>query len=298
MNIGVTGFGTESINEHSKDLDLLETTALVRLIAQDQENAVAAVLRASNQIAKAVDAAAMRLAAGGRLLYAGAGTSGRLAYLDSSELTPTFGWSKERAVVAMAGGKSAVFQAAEGAEDNFLMGQADLLALKPNANDVLIGIAASGGTPYVLGALEVAATCGALRIGLSNNPNTKVLENADIPILLDTGAEIISGSTRLKAGTAQKIALNTLSSGIMVRLNKVYGNLMVDLQATNIKLVARAIRLTRLATNASEDMAESALSQVDWNVKTAIIMLEKNISAEAATLLLEQHQGNVRKALL
>jgi N-acetylmuramic acid 6-phosphate etherase len=295
MTIGTTG--TESINQHSKDLDLLPTFELVQLIAQDQEKAVQAVLQASNQLAKAVDLAALRLSQGGRLLYAGAGTSGRLAYLDSSELTPTFGWSRERAVVVMAGGKSAVFQAAEGAEDDFAIGKADLLALKPTNNDVLIGIAASGGTPYVLGALEAAKESGVLRIALSNNPNTKILEFADVPIVLDTGAEIISGSTRLKAGTAQKIALNTLSSGIMVRLHKVYGNLMVDLQATNIKLVARAIRLTRLATGVTDDMAEAALSQSGWHVKTAIIMLEKHLSAEAAVTLLERCAGNVRLAL-
>ncbi len=297
MTIGATGIGTESINQHTKDLDLLETAALVHLLVFDQENAVKAVLEASSQIAKAVDLAAARLAQGGRLLYAGAGTSGRLAYLDSSELTPTFGWSRERAVVVMAGGKSAVFQAAEGAEDDFAMGKADLLALKPTNTDVLIGIAASGGTPYVLGALEAAKESGVLRIALSNNPNTKILEFSDVPILLDTGAEVISGSTRLKAGTAQKIALNTLSSGIMVRLHKVYGNLMVDLQATNIKLVARAIRLTRLATSVTDDMAEAALSQAGWNVKTAIVMLKKHVSAEAALALLETCQGNVRLAL-
>ncbi len=297
MTIGATGIGTESINPNSKDLDLLPTLELVRLIAQDQENAVQAVLDASHQMAKAVDLAAVCLAQGGRLLYAGAGTSGRLAYLDSSELTPTFGWRKERAVVVMAGGRNAVFQAAEGAEDDFAMGKADLLALKPTNNDVLIGIAASGGTPYVLGALEAAKESGVLRIALSNNPNTKILEFSDVPILLDTGAEVISGSTRLKAGTAQKIALNTLSSGIMVRLHKVYGNLMVDLQATNIKLVARAIRLTRLATDVTDDMAEAALSQAGWNVKTAIVMLKKHISAEAALVLLEKCQGNVRLAL-
>jgi N-acetylmuramic acid 6-phosphate etherase len=297
MTIGATETGTESINQQSKNLDLLETHALVHLIAQDQENAVQAVLQASSQIAQAVDLATARLAKGGRLLYAGAGTSGRLAYLDSSELTPTFSWARERAVVVMAGGKGAVFQAVEGAEDDFQMGKTDLLALKPTINDVLIGIAASGSTPYVLGALEAAHQAGTLRIALSNNPSTPILKVADVPILLDTGAEIISGSTRLKAGTAQKIALNTISSSIMVRLHKVYGNLMVDLQATNIKLVARAIRLTRLATGVSDDMAESALSQVNWHVKTAIVMLEKNLSAEAASVLLEQHAGNVRLAL-
>jgi N-acetylmuramic acid 6-phosphate etherase len=288
---------TESINPLTQDLDLLPTSDLVLTIAQDQENAVAAVLAARGQIAKAVDLASERLAAGGRLLYAGAGTSGRLAYLDSSELTPTFGWLPERAVVAMAGGKQAVFKAVEGAEDDFAMGKADVVALAPTAQDVLIGIAASGGTPYVLGALEAAQEVGALRIGLSNNPNAAVLEASDVPILLETGAEAISGSTRLKAGTAQKIALNTLSSSIMVRLNKVYGNLMVDVQATNQKLVARAVRLTCLATEASPDIAKAALEQSGWHVKTAIVMLKKSLGAPQARSLLESVQGSVRQAI-
>lgn len=289
---------TESINPQTQDLDLLATADLVQTIAQDQENAVAAVLAARAQIATAVDLATARLAAGGRLLYAGAGTSGRLAYLDSSELTPTFGWSPAKAIVAMAGGRDAVFKAVEGAEDDFAMGKQDTLALKPSANDVLIGIAASGATPYVLGALEAAKEVGALRIGLSNNPNAPVLHNADVPILLETGAEAISGSTRLKAGTAQKIALNTLSSSIMVRLNKVYGNLMVDVQATNIKLVARAVRLTCLATGANEANAQAALEQCGWHVKTAIVMLRKSLDATAAKTLLESVQGSVRRALV
>jgi N-acetylmuramic acid 6-phosphate etherase len=288
---------TESINPLTQDLDLLPTLGLVQTIAQDQENAVAAVLAASQQIARAVDLATERLAAGGRLLYAGAGTSGRLAYLDSSELTPTFGWLPERAVVAMAGGQSAVFKAVEGAEDDFAMGKVDVVALVPTAQDVLIGIAASGGTPYVLGALEAALEVGALRIGLSNNPNAAVLNASDVPILLETGAEAISGSTRLKAGTAQKIALNTLSSSIMVRLNKVYGNLMVDVQATNQKLVARAVRLTCLATQASPDTAKAALEQSGWHVKTAIVMIKMSLGATQARALLESVQGSVRRAI-
>ncbi|MFN3266708.1 MAG: N-acetylmuramic acid 6-phosphate etherase [Deinococcales bacterium] len=289
---------TESINPQTQDLDLLATADLVRVIAQDQENAVAAVLAVQVEIARAVDLATERLAQGGRLLYAGAGTSGRLAYLDSSELAPTFGWSPARARVAMAGGTEAVFKAIEGAEDDFAAGKADAMALSPHAHDVLIGIAASGSTPYVLGALEAAKAVGALRIGLSNNPNTAVLHNADVPILLETGAEVISGSTRLKAGTAQKIALNTLSSSIMVRLNKVYGNLMVDLQATNIKLVARAVRLTCLATNANEADAKIALEHCGWHVKTAIVMLKKSLDSTAAQNLLESVQGSVRRALV
>jgi N-acetylmuramic acid 6-phosphate etherase len=288
---------TESINPKTQDLDLMPTQDLVFALAQDQEKAVAAVLTAQSQIAKAVDLATERLAAGGRLLYVGAGTSGRLAYLDSSELPPTFGWSPERAVVAMAGGQQAVFQAVEGAEDDFEMGKRDFLALKPTPQDVLIGIAASGATPYVLGALAAAQDTGTLRIGIANNAHAPVLVASTVPILLETGAEAISGSTRLKAGTAQKIALNTISSSIMVRLNKVYGNLMVDVQATNKKLVARAMRLTQLVTLAEEERVQAALEACGWHVKTAIVMLKKSIGAAEAKALLESVSGSVRAAL-
>jgi N-acetylmuramic acid 6-phosphate etherase len=289
---------TESINPKTQDLDLMTTEDLVLALAKDQEQAVAAVLAAQKPIARAVELATERLAAGGRLLYAGAGTSGRLAYLDSSELPPTFGWSPERAVVAMAGGQQAVFRAVEGAEDDVAMGKQDVLRLAPTPTDVLIGIAASGGTPYVLGALEAAKAAGTLRIGIANNANAPVLMACEVPILLETGAEAISGSTRLKAGTAQKIALNTLSSSIMVRLNKVYGNLMVDVQATNQKLVARALRLTCLATNAEEHRAQAALEACGWHVKTAIVMLKKSLGAAEAKALLESVSGSVRAAIV
>ena len=289
---------TESINPLTADLDLLPTEDLVRAFADDQLNAVAAVQRAAPQIALAVDHITERLSKGGRLLYAGAGTSGRLAYLDSSELTPTFGWPPERARVAMAGERDAVFKAVEGAEDDFDLGQRDVQILEISAGDVLIGIAASGATPYVLGALKAARAAGALTVGFSNNADAPVLQHCDCPVLLETGAEIISGSTRLKAGTAQKIALNTLSSAVMVRLHKVYGNLMVDVQATNAKLRKRAVRLTQLASDASETDATAALEASDWHVKTAIVMLCKSLSVLEAKSLLEGCNGSVRAALL
>jgi N-acetylmuramic acid 6-phosphate etherase len=288
---------TESINPDTANLDSLETEALVRVFADDQLNAVLAVQRAAKQLAAAVDGVAARLARGGRLVYAGAGTSGRLAYLDSSELTPTFSWSPDRARVAMAGGQGAVFKAVEGAEDDQEMGARDVTALEVTDADVLIGIAASGGTPYVLGALGAARAAGALTVGFSNNPDAPVLHACDLPVLLETGAEVISGSTRLKAGTAQKIALNTLSSAVMVRLHKVYGNLMVDLQATNLKLRRRAERLTRLATNAEPSAVTAALEACGWHVKTAIVMLRRSITANAARDLLDRFEGSVRNAL-
>jgi N-acetylmuramic acid 6-phosphate etherase len=276
---------TESINQATKNLDLLEAGDLVSTFIEDQF------------IARAVELAVSRLELGGRLIYAGAGTSGRLAFLDAAELIPTFSWSKTRALVAMAGGNTAVFQAVEGAEDNFDQGRDDVLAFSPTKNDVIIAIAASGTTPYALGALEAAKSVDALRIGISNNANAPILEQAEVGILLETGAEVISGSTRLKAGTAQKIALNTFSSSVMVRLHKVYGNLMVDLQATNIKLVKRAVRLTVLATNKTETQATQALESCGYHIKTAIVMLERNLNAQESEALLEKNQGNVRACL-
>lgn len=288
---------TESINELTQNLDLLEPAELVSTFIDDQFNAVQAVKNAAPQIALAVKLAVARLELGGRLIYAGAGTSGRLAFLDAAELIPTFSWSKTRALVAMAGGNAAVFNAVEGAEDNFDQGRDDIVAFKPTQNDVVIAIAASGTTPYALGALEAARSVGALRIGVSNNPNAPILENAEVGILLETGAEVISGSTRLKAGTAQKIALNTFSSSVMVRLHKVYGNLMVDLQATNIKLVKRAVRLTVLATHKTELEATTALESCDYHIKTAIVMLKRNLNVKDAKALVERHNGNVRACL-
>ena len=289
--------GTERINQTTQDLDLLNTAELVSTFAEDQRGAIEAVVRATPQIALAVEQAVERLARGGRLIYAGAGTSGRLGFLDATELTPTFSWPAERALVCMAGGKNAVFKAVEGAEDNRDAGRGDVRDLEPTANDVVIGIAASGTTPYVLGAFDAARAVGALSIGLANNPDTPVLQSCDIPIALETGPEVLSGSTRLKAGSAQKMALNTLSSSIMVRLHKVYGNLMVDLQATNTKLIKRAIRLTTIATGSSANEAEHALQTCGWHVKTAIVMLKLGVDAMTARERLERVQGSIRAAL-
>ncbi|MFN0184610.1 MAG: N-acetylmuramic acid 6-phosphate etherase [Aquabacterium sp.] len=236
--VSPTALATEQAAAAHPGLDRYDSLTLVRALADDQQQAVDAVRAAAGALAAAVDAALPRLQAGGRLLYAGAGTSGRLGLLDSVELHPTFSWPPHRARALLAGGPDAVFQAVEGAEDDAGRGAADLQALQPTAQDVLIAIAASGRTPYALGALAAARTAGALTIGIANNPGTPLLVQADHAVCLDTGPELVSGSTRLKAGTAQKIALNTLSTALMVRLHKVYGNLMVDLRATNAKLRA------------------------------------------------------------
>ncbi len=285
---------TEQINSAYPNLDLLEPLELVHALVDDQERALEAVQQAAFAIAKAVKVASSKLEQGGRLIYIGAGTSGRLGVLDATELTPTFSWPASRAIPIIAGGEKAIRQAVEGAEDDINAGKTDFLATQPQQNDVLIAIAASGTTPYVLGAIAAAKALGVISIGIANNPNTPILEISDIAILLDTGPEVISGSTRLKAGTAQKIALNTLSSAIMVKLGKVYGNLMVDVKATNKKLEARAIRLVKYATKTDQEVAEKSLIQADWSVKTAIVMLKFNLSAQEAQNILEANQGKIR----
>ncbi|MES2018189.1 MAG: N-acetylmuramic acid 6-phosphate etherase [Pseudomonadota bacterium] len=289
---------TETPDPQHCDLDLYPTGQLVAALVDDQLNAVNAVRHAAPAIVRAVDAALARINAGGRLIYVGAGTSGRLGVLDSVELNPTFSWPRERAVGLLAGGLDAMFHAVEGAEDNAAQGAADLRALIPGVNDVVLLLAASGSTPYVLGALSAARDAGALTVGIANNPDAPLCRDAEIGITLDTGAEVISGSTRLKAGTAQKIALNAFSSALMVRLNKVYGNLMVDLKPTNAKLVLRAVRLTMFATGADEHAARKVLEQCDFHVKVAIVALTKKTSIDQARGLLEAARGSVRQALL
>ncbi len=264
---------------------------------EDQQRAALAVQEAAAALAHAVDAALPRIRAGGRLIYVGAGTSGRLGVLDSVELHPTFSWPRDRAVGLLAGGLNAMFVAVEGAEDNREQGAADLLALQPSHLDVVLLIAASGSTPYALGALHAARAAGALTVGIANNPGSPLADGAQIGVTLNTGPELISGSTRLKAGTAQKIALNTFSSALMVRLQKVYGNLMVDVRATNAKLVRRALRLTVLASGANEDDAKEALEQCGWRVKVAIVMLRLRLDTAEAEAALEQAEGSIHRAL-
>ena len=288
---------TETPAQDHALLDQYPTAELVNVLVDDQMNAVNAVRVAAPRIAAAVAAALPRMEAGGRLVYVGAGTSGRLGLLDSVELYPTFSWPHGRAVALLAGGNDAMFVAVEGAEDDIDQGAADLGSVNLTKDDVVLLIAASGGTPYVLGALRAARAAGALTIGFANNVNAPVAMEAEIGVTLDTGSEVISGSTRLKAGTSQKIALNTFSSALMVRLNKVYGNLMVDLKATNAKLVLRAVRLTAFATGVDEDAARAVLEQCDFHVKTAIVALSKQTGVEQARALLEAARGSVRQAL-
>jgi N-acetylmuramic acid 6-phosphate etherase len=289
---------TEALNETHRDLDQYDTPSMIAAFVDDQTNAVAAVRRITPELAHAVEAALPRIRDGGRLIYVGAGTSGRLGLLDSVELLPTFSWPEDRALSLLAGGRDAVYRAVEGAEDSSEQGALDVDSLQPTVSDVLIAIAASGSTPYVLGAIAAAKRWGALTIGFANNAGSQVATHADIDITLDTGPEVISGSTRLKAGTAQKIALNAFSSSLMVRLNKVYGNLMVDVKPTNAKLIRRCVNLTILATGCDEGIAKLALEACVYQVKTAIVMIEKSVDAAAASEMLSHADGSVRRALV
>lgn len=288
---------TEQLHPEHEHLDGYTVQQLVEALLDDQAAAAAAVRGAATQLARAVDLALPRLEAGGRLLYVGAGTSGRLGLLDSVELPPTFSWPQERSVAVLAGGTPAIYEAVEGAEDDLEQGARDLEALAPGGNDVVLLVAASGTTPYTLGALAAAKRAGCLTLGFANNPGTPLESQAEVGILLDTGPEVISGSTRLKAGTAQKIALNTFSSAVMVRLHKVFGNLMVDVVPTNAKLVRRAIRLVALAAGTDEVAARRAFEACDQQVKTAIVVLRKGLEPEQARLRLAAARGSVRAAL-
>ncbi len=288
---------TETPDSRHADLDLYPTDELVAVLVDDQLGAVHAVRAAAPAIARAVAAALPRIEAGGRLIYVGAGTSGRLGVLDSVELYPTFSWPHERALALIAGGADAMFVAVEGAEDDGAQGALDVRDTNAGPSDVVLLLAASGATPYVLGALRAARELGALTIGFANNAHAPVTTEAEIGITLDTGPEVISGSTRLKAGSSQKIALNTFSSALMVRLNKVYGNLMVDLKPTNAKLVLRAVALTMFATGADDSAAREVLEECDFHVKVAIVALTKKTSIDQARRLLDAARGSVRQAL-
>ena len=288
---------TELPSSEHPDLDLYDTDTLVEALVSSQQRAVQAVQAASAALARAVEAALPRMQAGGRLIYAGAGTSGRLGLLDSVELHPTFSWPHQRAVALIAGGPGALLQSVEGAEDDEPQGAADMAGLQPGPTDVVLLLAASGTTPWVLGALRAAKQAGALTIGLANNPGSALAVQAEIGITLDTGAELVSGSTRLKAGTAQKMALNAFSSALMVRLHKVHGNLMVDLRATNAKLRRRAMRMTAAAAGTDEAAAQRVLQACDWRVKTAIVALRCGVQPADAQARLDAADGSVRAAL-
>ena len=288
---------TESVRPDLDDLDRRPTDELVRTLVEGQRAAQTAAMAAVPTIAAAADAIAARLMQGGRLFYVGAGTSGRLAILDASECPPTFNTPPELVIALIAGGPAAVQEAVEGAEDDAEAGAADLRARALRPNDAVVGITASGRTPYVVGALRHAREVGSCTVAIANNPRSALADVADIAIELLTGPEVIAGSTRLCAGTAQKIALSTLSTTVMVRLGKTYGPYMVDVRATNAKLRRRALRMVQQITGANEAACAKALEATQGRVKPAVVMLLGDCDAKEAVRRLEAADGRVRKAL-
>lgn len=286
---------TEQTNPRTADLDVLGTLGMLQRINDEDQQVAAAVKQVVPQLARAVDLTLERWQRGGRVVLFGAGTSGRLAMLDAAEMPPTFGISAERYVARMAGGPSAFLRAVEGAEDDRAAGLAAASDL--GADDVAFGISASGRTPWVLGAFEAAASAGALRIGLACVPLPELCSFLDVCIALDTGPEAVAGSTRMKAGTAQKLVLNAFSTALMVRLGKVYGNLMIDLVATNAKLRRRAIRLVQQVAGVDSETAERALDRASGNVKVAAASLRLGLSAEEAASRLAAADGRLRRVL-
>ncbi|HKM96402.1 MAG TPA: N-acetylmuramic acid 6-phosphate etherase [Buttiauxella sp.] len=295
MNLG--SLVSETRNPHTMDLDCLSTLEMVQRFNQQDALVAAAVEKTLPEVAKAVDAASASLQAGGRLIYMGAGTSGRLGVLDASECPPTFGVPHGLVIGLIAGGPGALLKAVEGAEDNQQLGEDDLKALTLTANDMVVGLAASGRTPYVMGGLRYARNLGCRTAAISCNPGSAIAQEAEIAISPVVGPEALTGSTRLKSGTAQKLVLNMISTGAMVKLGKVYQNLMVDMKATNIKLVDRACRIVVEATGATRIDAENALKQTDYEVKPAILMILTGVDAKTAYARLADSSGYLRPAL-
>ena len=288
---------TEAANPASANIDTLSTLEFVRLMNAEDATVPLALAKAEASIAKAIEVITDRIRSGGRLIYIGAGTSGRLGVLDASECPPTFNTPPEMVVGIIAGGDSALRKAAEGVEDHPEVGAADVKRINLTSNDVLVGIASSGRTPYVVGALNYARSINAFAIGLSCNEHSAIADFSDLMITLVVGPEIISGSTRMKAGTATKLALNMLTTGVMVQLGKTYGNLMVDVRATNSKLVARSRRIVAGLTQLSEDQAEAALSECNGELKTAVVTSRLRVDAETARQILRRCGGQLRLAL-
>ncbi len=287
---------TEATDPRYRELDRWPTETAVEAMLEAQLAAIAALQAHTAPIAAAIDAAAERLRNGGRIAYAGAGTSGRIGVQDGVELTPTFNWPFERLAFLIAGGPAALTRTQEGAEDSRAAAIAAVETEALGPDDVLIGVAASGRTPYVIAALEAARTAGALTIGVSNNPDTPVLAAAEYAILADTGSEVVAGSTRMKAGTAQKVTLNLISTGIMLRLGLVYHGLMVNMQVSNAKLRVRAIRMVATLAGVDEASAETALDAGGLNIKRAVLIARGLDAAEAETLLTAT-QGSLGAAL-
>src|SRR5258705_241586 len=288
---------TEQRNLRTRRLDSKSTLEILRAIHREDATVARAVARAIPAIGQAVDAISQALQSGGRLFYVGAGTSGRLAALDAAEIPPTFGTPSRLVQAVIAGGRRALTHAVEGAEDNRAHGTRDLSERRVSRKDVVVGIAASGSTPYVLGALEFARRRGAITIGVTSKPRAPLSRVAAISIVTETGPETITGSTRMKAGTAQKMVLNMLSTAAMVRMGRVYDNWMIGVALTNRKLQARGLRILAEASGATVAEATRALRQAGHNMGIALIMLKSGTTARGAQRRLRNADGNVRNAL-
>jgi len=288
---------TERRNSHSRGLDAKSTLEILRVLNREDARVAAVVRRALPQVCRAVDAIVKALQAGGRLIYVGAGTSGRLAVLDAAECPPTFGTPLEMVQAIIAGGERALRHCAEDAEDSPKNGARDLSRVRISAADIVVAVSASGTTPYVLGALHYARARNAVTVGLTSNPKSPLARQAQIPIVTETGPEAVAGSTRLKAGTAHKMVLNSISTAVMVKLGRVYENLMINVSMSNRKLRKRGARILQEAARVDAPAAELALRQAHYNLPQALVMLKTGSTARDAIRILAEAQGNVRLAL-
>ncbi|MEY8351780.1 N-acetylmuramic acid 6-phosphate etherase [Lachnospiraceae bacterium 54-53] len=297
MRNNIDGLTTERVNESTRNIDTLDSLEIVTLINEEDKKVADSVEKVLPQIAGAVDAVAERFERGGRIIYCGAGSSGRMGTLDAVELTPTYSVPPERAFGLLAGGEQAMYLAVEGAEDSEELAVEDLKRVKLKPEDCVIGIAASGRTPYTTAALKYGKETGALTISITCNQEGAMAKLADISIAPVVGAEVINGSTRMKAGTAQKMVVNMLSTAVMVRLGKVYQNYMVYMQPTNEKLIMRAVHMIEEITGTDKDAAFKALQKADQNVAAAIVMIECGCERELAKKALLESGGRVRAAI-
>ena len=288
---------TEQRNPNSMHVDSLSALEIVQLMNKEDKQVPLAIEKCLPQIAQAVECIVAAFQQGGRLVYIGAGTSGRLGVLDASECPPTFGVSPEMVKGIIAGGERALRHPIEGAEDSKTHAVVDLQTIQFSSKDVLVGIAASGRTPYVIGALEYAKSLGSVTVSIASNPNSAMANIVDIAIDTVVGPEVLTGSSRLKSGTAQKLVLNMLTTPSMILMGKCYQNLMVDVQASNEKLKARAIHIVMQATDCDKALAEETLKQADQNAKLAIMMILSGLDRAQAEALLEKHQGKLQLAL-
>jgi N-acetylmuramic acid 6-phosphate etherase len=288
---------TEQLNPQSQGLDRKSTLEILRLMNREDAHVAPAVRSALRQVARAVDAIVRAFRRGGCLFYVGAGTSGRLAVLDAAECPPTFGTPPRMVQAVIAGGRRAILRAVEGAEDSTVRGARDLAKAGLKRGDVVVGIAASGTTPFVLGALKFAQRRGAVTVGVTSNRRSPLAKLAQIPVVTETGPEVLTGSTRLKAGTAQKMVLNMLSTAAMVRMGRIYENRMAYLIATNEKLRGRSVRILAEAAAVSLSIAKHALRQAEHDLPLALVMLKTGLSADSAQEVLNKSAGNVRQAL-